>query len=347
MPMIVQALSGGIDSAVAAWLLKEQGYRVHGLFLKHALQRETERDALIAADFLDIPLTVLDITPQFDEIVEHFTDEYFSGRTPNPCVLCNRTIKFGILYDYAVRELGASGYATGHYVRRDAVAGFPALFRGLDDTKDQSYVLYGIGRDRLSNLFFPLGDYQKTEIRRIAEKIDLPMREKKESQDICFVENGKHAEFLHCRRPGVDTSGRFVSPQGEILALHGGFEQFTVGQRKGMGVGFGKRVFVLRLDAKSKDVVIGSWDELACKELSASEVRWLLPENPTVPFRCDVKIRYRCRTARATVFPQPDDSVRVRFEEVQHGVAPGQSAVFYFGDRLIGGGVINHAYREP
>lgn len=337
---IVQALSGGIDSAVAAWLLKEQGFEVHGLFLKHRLQRETEHDAQITADFLGIPLTILDISHEFEEIVEHFTEEYFAGRTPNPCVRCNRSIKFGILFDYAVNQLNASAYATGHYVRRGEVDGFPALFRALDDTKDQSYVLYGIGREKLSKLYFPLGEYQKTEIRRLAEQIGLPIREKKESQDICFVENGKHAEFLHQRRPETDTSGRFVDSAGNVLALHGGFEQFTVGQRKGMGVGFGQRVFVLRLDAKSKDVVIGSWDELACSNLTTTDVRWLLPDAPQVPFRCDVKIRYRCQTASAAIFPQPDGSVQVQLDEPQHGVAPGQSAVFYFGDRLIGGGVI-------
>lgn len=339
--MLVLALSGGIDSAVAARLLTDRGFDVHGLFLKHRYQREPEDDARTVADHLGIPLTVLDVSDRFEEIVEHFTDEYFFGRTPNPCVRCNRSIKFGILYDYAIDRLGAEGFATGHYVRRGEVDGFPALFRGLDPAKDQSYVLYGIDRNKLARLHFPLGEMLKSEVREIAEKIDLPIREKKESQDICFVENGRHAEFLHARRPDAETSGNFVAPDGRFLALHSGFEQFTVGQRKGMGVGFGKRVFVLRVDSETKNVVIGSWDELARDELTASDVRWLLPETPTRPFRCGVKIRYRCQTASGVVIPCDDGTVRVRFDDPQHGVAPGQSAVFYFDDRVIGGGVID------
>ena len=339
--VIMLAMSGGIDSGVAAVLLKEQGYQVRGLFMKHPYQRDggAESDARRIAEYLGIPFEILDVSEPFECVVEYFTDEYFLGRTPNPCVYCNRRIKFGVLSKYA-RKHGADGLATGHYVRRGEVDGFPALFRGVDSMKDQSYVLYGIDRSVLDQLVFPLGELTKTEVRGIARRVGLHVRDKKESQDICFVERGKHPEFLHRRRPGVDTSGKFVSPDGTCLGLHGGFERFTVGQRKGMGVGFGERIFVLRLEAETHNVVIGPYSALACKRLLADDVRWLLPEVPDGPFRCEVKIRYRTEPVSATVFPYSDEMIELRFDEPRYGVAPGQSAVFYLGDRLCGGATI-------
>ena len=344
---ILLAMSGGVDSGVAAVLLKEQGCRVRGLFMKHPYQRDEEAvfDAARVAEQLGIAFEVLDVSEPFEQIVEHFTDEYFNGRTPNPCVYCNRRIKFGVLFEYA-RKLGADGFATGHYVRRSEVDGFPALFRGIDPTKDQSYVLYGVDRSILGRLHFPLGNRTKTEVREIAKRIGLHVLDKKESQDICFVERGKHSEFLHQRRPDVDTSGKFVSPDGTCLGLHGGFERFTVGQRKGMGVGFGERIFVLRLEAETCNVVIGPYSSLACKRLSADNVRWLLPEAPDGPFRCEVKIRYRTEPVSATVFPRDNGAVELEFDEFRYGVAPGQSAVFYLGERLCGGATITVAEND-
>ena len=335
-------MSGGVDSGVAAVLLKEQGYRVRGLFMKHPYQRENESDAARTAEQLGIAFEVLDVSEPFEQVVEHFTDEYLRGRTPNPCVHCNRMIKFGVLFDYAKKN-GADGFATGHYVRRGEVDGFPALFRGIDPEKDQSYVLYGVGRSTLDRLYFPLGNRTKNEVREIARRIGLHVLDKKESQDICFVERGKHPEFLHQRRPDIDTSGKFVSPDGTCLGLHGGFERFTVGQRKGMGVGFGERIFVLRLEAETCNVVIGPYSALACKRLLADDVRWLLPEVPNGPFRCEVKIRYRTEPVSATVFSRNNGEVELEFDEPRYGVAPGQSAVFYLGERLCGGATIRVA----
>ena len=338
--MIVLAMSGGIDSAAAGWLLQQRGETVRGLFLKHRYQYEDEAGARTVAEHLDIPLDILDVSDAFEKIVDTFTESYFSGRTPNPCVLCNRTIKFGILFDHAIQHLAADGFATGHYVRRGEVNGYPALYRGIDRTKDQSYVLYGIGREKLAKLHFPLGDRTKADIRLLAEKIGLPNRENRESQDLCFVENGRHFEFLRERCPDCDTSGNFVTPDGRFLALHDGFERFTIGQRKGFGVGFGKRVFVLRLDADRKEVVLGDWDELASFQLRATDGRWLTIEDPMEPFCCHVKIRYACRPVRARVEPGIDGTFSVEFEEAQHGIAPGQSVVCYDSDRLLGGGII-------
>ena len=340
VPTVALALSGGIDSAVAAHLLQKQGLNVHGLFLKHPYQHEDETDAGKIAEFLGIPLTIRDVSTQFEAVVDDFTQEYFGGRTPNPCVLCNRMIKFGVLMDFALHELTADFYATGHYVRRSEVEGFPALLQGVDDTKDQAYVLYGIGREKLHRLLFPLGEWTKKAVRRMAAEIRLPLPDKKESQDICFVKSGCHAEFLHARRPGVDTAGRFIDTEGNVLALHGGFEQFTVGQRKGMGVGFGRRVFVLELNAETNDVVVGPWEKLARTQIHVTKTRWLLPQDPMQSLRCSVKIRYRSKAFPATVLPEGDGAV-VDCDEPVFGIAPGQSAVFFDGDRLLGGGIIN------
>lgn len=337
--MIALAMSGGIDSAVAAWLLRRRGLTVHGFFMKHPYQAEDETDARRLADFLEIPLEVIDVSDPFEDVVENFTEEYFAARTPNPCVFCNRTIKFGVLLDKALARSGAERFATGHYARTAVQDGFPALLRGVDPAKDQSYVLYGIDRNRLAKLRFPLGELTKAEVRRLAAEAALPLPDKKESQDICFVPDGCHSEFLHARRPGVNTAGRFVSPDGRCLALHGGFEQFTIGQRKGMGVGFGQRVFVHRLDPVTNDVVIGPWEDLAVRRITVTEPRWLLPENPERPFSCQVKVRYRCREAEGRVSPRGETAL-VEFTEPLYGVAPGQSAVFYENERVLGGGLI-------
>ena len=342
--MILLAISGGVDSGVAAALLKAQGHRVCAVFMKHPYQRETETDAVRIAEHLGIDFDVLDISEPFEQIVEHFTEEYFQGRTPNPCVYCNRTIKFGVLFDHTVK-LGADSFATGHYVRHGTVDGTAALFRGMDSEKDQSYALYGIDRSTLDRLRFPLGGLTKPEVREIAKRFGLPVVDKKESQDICFTERGKHAEFLHRRRPNIDTSGNFVSPDGKFLGLHGGFERFTIGQRKGMGVGFGERIFVLRLEPETRNVVIGPYSELMCKRLLADDVRWLLPENPTTAFHCEVKIRYRTNAVPATVIPGSNKTVEVDFDEPCYGTAPGQAAVFYQGDRLLGGATITITQR--
>lgn len=339
MPTIVLAISGGIDSAVAAHLLREQGVEVCPLFMKHSYQREDETDAIRVTEHLNLPLEILDISAAFETVVEHFADEYFAGRTPNPCVFCNRTIKFGLLLQHAFKR-GADGFATGHYVCRGDINGFPALFQGVDPTKDQSYVLYGIDKEVLPRLHFPLGGYEKAAIREMAIKLGLPNTQKAESQDICFIERGKHAEFLQKRRPKINTAGRFVSPDGNILGNHKGFVHYTVGQRKGMGVGFGERIFVHKIDAATNNVVIGPYADLAQRSLTARDVRWLLPEEPKEIFRCEAKTRYRTENVPVTVTPLPDGAVNVEFEKPRYGIAPGQSVVFYENTRLLGGGVI-------
>ncbi len=337
---VALALSGGIDSAVAALLLKNQGYDIHGFYMKHPYQADDETDARTIADSLHFPLDVIDVTEAFETVVENFTHEYFSGRTPNPCVYCNRMIKFGIFFDAAVKTSHAAFFSTGHYAQIQYVDGEPELHRGVDEAKDQSYVLYGMDRNRMSRLLFPLGHLTKNEVRRLAKQASFPLPDKKESQDICFIPSGTHSQFLHARRPNAQTAGRFVSPDGQFLALHGGFEQFTIGQRKGMGIGFGERVFVTKIDATTNDVVIGPWENLAVTKIDVTDTRWLLPETPRNEFSCQIKVRYRSREAAGTVIPN-ETQAEVHFAEPIYGVAPGQSAVFYDGTRVLGGGIIS------
>ena len=345
MSHILLAMSGGVDSSVAASLLLEQGFRVSGVYMRHSLQvkPEEENDAVKAAEHLGITLHRLDIDEPFREIVNRFTDDYLAGHTPNPCALCNRKIKFGNLIDFA-DSMGVEMFATGHYARIICdKSGEHSLFRAADANKDQSYLLYGIERDRLKRIRFPLGELSKAEVRDKAASIGLHVSTKKDSQEICFVQPHEHVEFIRSRRSGVDTAGNFVSTDGKILGKHDGFERFTIGQRKGMKVGFGKRIFVIRIEPETKNVVIGSEEELAVDRLVAGETNWLadIPKNQS--FRCDVKIRYRNAAAPATVIAS-DNRIEVSFESPKYGVATGQIAACYQNDKLLGGGVILQTY---
>jgi tRNA-specific 2-thiouridylase len=360
MARIVLAMSGGVDSSVSAFLLRQQGHEVIGVFMRHGVLPEPTcssvrggslghrrgccsvddaADARRVADHLGIPFYVLNFDEEFGRIVDYFVAEYAAGRTPNPCVVCNTWLKFGKLLAYA-DSLNAEGVATGHYARLIATdrLGRPALCRARDETKDQSYVLFGIRRESLGRLCFPVGDYRKEEIRQIAGRIGLRVADKHDSQEICFVPDRNHARFVreHC---GMDTSGEIVTTSGEVVGRHPGLEHFTVGQRKGLGLAFGQRRYVVRLEPERRQVVIGDLDELARTELSASDANWLV-EPPDRPFRAMVKIRYRSRPVAARVEPLPWCRFCVRFDEACRGVAPGQAAVVYDGDRVLGGGWI-------
>jgi tRNA-specific 2-thiouridylase len=361
MSRVVLAMSGGVDSSVAAWLLREQGYDVVGLFMRHGVDVEAScagapgqtasrtqgccsaadaADARRVADLLDVPFYALNFQEEFGRIVEYFVDEYSAGRTPNPCIMCNTWLKFGTLVRYA-DDLGARYVATGHHARLVPTADphVPSLCRGRDPEKDQSYVLFGIDRGLLRRLLLPVGEHRKDEIRRIAARLGLRVAGKGDSQEICFVPRGEHARLVRRLRPGSDTSGEIVTTDGAVVGRHDGLERFTVGQRKGLGVAFGQRRFVVRLEPQTRRVVVGSKDELARSELTASGANWLI-HPPSGPFCCRVKIRYRSRAVTAMVDPLPGGRFRVRFEEPRHGVAPGQAAVCYDGDRVLGGGWI-------
>jgi len=365
MSRVVLAMSGGVDSSVAAWLLREAGHEVIGLFMRHGQQAEeacatrSERlgrkqgcctaadaaDARRVADLLGIPFYAVNFEREFGRIVDYFVQEYTAGRTPNPCIVCNTWLKFGKLFEYA-DSVGAELVATGHYARlvcdpdgRTSTASRKvALCQGRDEGKDQSYVLFGIERSRLTRLAFPVGVYRKDEIRDMAARLGLAVAAKRDSQEICFVPDQDHARFVR-QRGGADTSGEIVTIDGRVVGRHGGLEQFTIGQRKGLGIAFGRPWYVVRLERAARRVIIGPEDELACRQLTAARANWLAEDLPG-SFRAQVKIRYRSRPAQATVELIAPDRFQVSLDEPCIGIAPGQAAVCYDGDRVLGGGWI-------
>ncbi len=348
MSRVVLAISGGVDSSVAACLLRESGHDVIGVFMRHG-QHADAAGARRVAQSLDIPFCELDFQEEFRRIIDYFVCEYTSGRTPNPCIVCNARLKFGKLVDYA-DSVGAQYVATGHHARLTKTAdGRIALRSGRDPAKDQSYVLFGIDRRKLGRLMFPVGEYRKDEVWHIAREHGLSTADKRESQEICFVPDHDHARFVRQHRGELgrgeldrgelDTSGEIVTTDGTVVARHDGLERFTIGQRKGLGIALGQPRYVVRIEPDTRRVVIGTIDELARTELTAAQSNWLIDE-PAEPFRCLVKIRYRSRPVGATVEPLPENRFRVRFDEPFHAIAPGQAAVCYAGDRVLGGGWI-------
>lgn len=361
MSRVVLAMSGGVDSSVAAWLLRESGHEVIGLFMRHGQETRCQEpsreeksprafvrgccsaadaaDARRVADVLGIPFYAVNFEQEFAGIVDYFVREYTAGRTPNPCIVCNNRLKFGRLLAYA-DSVGAELVATGHYARLTATEdGQLALRRGRDSGKDQSYVLFGIPREVLPRLRFPVGEHTKEEIRGFARRLGLRVAEKPDSQEICFVPDRDHARFVRQHRGGIDTSGEIVTTDGRVVGRHEGLEHFTIGQRKGLRTAFGERRYVVRIESAARRVVIGTRDDLARRELSASGANWLTqpPEGAT---GCQVKIRYRSPAIGAILEPFPPDRFRVAFDEPCQGVAPGQAAVCYDGDRVLGGGWI-------
>lgn len=367
MSRIVLAMSGGVDSSAAAHLLKEAGHEVIGVFMRHGEQAQEvcavgqpagftlpifqtradhkqgccsasdAEDARRVADRLDIPFYALNLQAEFRQIIDYFVDEYTRGRTPNPCVQCNNWIKFGKLFDYA-DSVNAEYVATGHYARLVEIDGQPALCRGVDDDKDQSYVLFGIARPLLRRMLLPVGSYRKPEIRALAAEIGLRVADKKDSQEICFVTSGKHDEFVRARRTAVDTSGEIVTTDGRVVGEHPGIEGFTIGQRKGVRVAMGEPYFVVRIEPETRRVVIGKQEELARSELTAVGCNWLV-EPPSGVFACSAKIRYNSPAAEAEAELR-GGKLLVRFVQPRYGVAAGQAVVLYAGDRVLGGGWI-------
>jgi tRNA-specific 2-thiouridylase len=354
---VVLAMSGGVDSSVAAYLLRQQGYEVIGLFMRTGVQGADDDgpahkkgccsaldagDARRVADRLDIPFYALDFEQDFGRIIDYFADEYLAGRTPNPCVVCNSWLKFGKLWSYG-RQLQADFIATGHYARVERRGGAVELHRAADPDKDQSYVLYGIDRAVLAHLLFPLGGHRKEQVRALAREAGLGVADKPDSVEICFVPGGDHAAVIRERRPGLATAGQVVSSDGSVLGEHDGFERFTVGQRKGLGIAGAERRYVLRIVPANNEVVLGRREELLASGLRASRLNWLC-DPPAGPFASAAKIRYRHAAAPATVTALPDGGARVEFAEAQSAVTPGQAVVFYDGTRVLGGGWIEEPF---
>jgi tRNA-specific 2-thiouridylase len=301
-------------------------------------------DARRVADRLDIPFYALDFEGEFARIMDYFVAEYTKGRTPNPCVVCNTWLKFGKLWSYG-KQLDADFIATGHYVQMQS----GEVHRGIDPAKDQSYVLFGLRKNLLPRLLFPIGGLRKDEVRAIAREAGLNVAEKPDSVEICFVPNNDHAAFIKERHPELQTAGNIVDRQGHVLAPHDGIEKFTIGQRKGLGFGSATRRYVLQIVPDTHEVVIGDREELLASSLRATRVNWLI-DAPTEPMNCLAKIRYHHDPAPATVLPSPsgrgaegEGEVRVDFATPQSAITPGQAVVFYAGDRLLGGAWIESA----
>ncbi len=340
MKKIAIGLSGGVDSSTAAHLLLQQGYDVTGIILR--LKPDSLADADIAdarriADALGIELHVLDRREIFKKsVIEPFVSEYLAARTPNPCVECNAAIKFGVMLDYAL-EIGCDGIATGHYAKIEEKDG-RFLLRRSESAKDQSYFLYRLNQFQLAHSMFPLEGMEKEKIREIAEKADLPVAKKGDSQEICFVPNDDYIAYLTAK--GIRSpKGNFIDKSGNILGTHNGIINYTIGQRKGLGA-FGKPMFVTGINAADNTVTIGENGSQYSRGLVADRLNFIAVEELTEPMRADVKIRFRAKEQPTTVTPNGDGTVTVIFDEPQRSVTPGQGAVFYDGDIIIGGGRI-------
>lgn len=341
---VVVAVSGGLDSSVATALLMEAGYDCQGAFMVTSEQnRHVQAEAGQVADRLGIKLTVLDLRAQFTQILDYFFAEYQRGRTPNPCIVCNRTVKFGLLWDFA-QSVGAEFLATGHYARILECDGRAGLFQATHLPKDQSYVLSMVDRPVLDHVLLPLGEYSKDAVREFARQRGLGTDTKAESQEICFIPDDDYVAVLEKRHPELVREGPIVDATGKILGTHQGIHRYTIGQRRGLGVAMGEPYYVTALDVARNTVVLGpKTDVLHCR-LRATGVNWLI-DAPQEPFRAAVKIRYNSRGKPATVFPE-DGAVRVEFDEPNLAITPGQLAVFYVEadslQRVVGAGWIEN-----
>lgn len=342
MKKVMVALSGGVDSAVTAALLLEQGYEVIGVHMRllSGVEHESsDEDARQVANELGIEFHSLDCRDEFNRvIVQNFCDEYLNGRTPNPCILCNRHMKFGYLLQVA-DELGADFLATGHYARIDYSGDVPVLRRGHDLKKDQSYFLFTLTAEQLKRVMFPLEDTTKEQVKEIAQRLNLSARHNAESQDVCFIPDNDYVNFLRKQALTLPQGGNIIHVNGKVLGRHSGTYRYTIGQRKGLGIGWSEPLYVVSIDVTKNQVVVGEKQFLKTTELVVNDVVWSqLPVESKL--RVDCRIRYRHNEALATVYTDDQNTVRVVFDQPQIGVTPGQSAVFYQEDAVIGGGWI-------
>ncbi len=348
------AMSGGVDSSVAAALLLEEGYACIGVTMQlwpEDLPREHEsgccsisavEDARRVANKLGIPYYVLNFADIFvEEVIDRFADEYLRGRTPNPCIVCNEKVKFGAFLEKAL-ELECDYVATGHYaiVERDEASGRYLLKRGRDRQKDQSYTLYGLTQEQLSRTLFPLGPYLKEETRRIARELGLITAAKPDSQEICFVPEGDYRAFMERYRPESKRPGPIVDLQGNVLGQHQGIAFYTVGQRKGLGIPHPTPLYVVAIDEVNNALVVGPREAVEGWSLLADPVNFIAVPQLDGARRVTCKIRYRVQDAPATIEPAPEGGVITRFDEPQAAITPGQSVVWYDGDVVVGGGII-------
>jgi len=340
---VLIALSGGVDSSTAAALLCRDGFDCAGVFMiTNDSARHAQADAEAVAGKLGIDLDVLDFRKDFEQILDYFCSEYRKGRTPNPCVFCNRLIKFGRLWDFA-KSQGIEFLATGHYARILRHNSSAGLYEAANPAKDQSYILAMIDKDVLPNIILPMGDYSKEQTRQMAAEFGLGTEHHKESQEICFIPDDDYVAVLEQRCPELVRKGDIVDSNGKVLGEHEGVHRYTIGQRRGLRVAMGRPYYVTRIDAKSNTVTLGPKEEVMHRKLRTMKINWLV-EEPATPFRAKVKIRYNDTGAWATVNPQDNDAI-VEFHKPVPAITAGQLAAFYIQEagqnRLIGGGWID------
>lgn len=344
---VVVAMSGGVDSSVATALLKQEGYEVVGVTMQLWPANEfgccgAVSDAKRVAHRLSIPHYVMNFRQVFaQEVIANFCHEYSLGRTPNPCIRCNQHIKFAALLQRA-KELDADFVATGHYARieYDKESRRYLLKRGIDLKKDQSYVLYALTQDQLSHILLPLGHLTKEKVRQMAQELGLPVADKAESQEICFIPDDDYPGFLKEYMPSAAKQGPILDQRGNILGQHQGILFYTIGQRKGLGISARKPLYVVAIDGKNNALIVGSKKDTYQYELIATEINWIVIEQLRQPIKAKVKIRYLHPGAEAMITPLNKDSVHIKFTEPQMAITPGQAVVFYNGNSVIGGGTI-------
>jgi tRNA-specific 2-thiouridylase len=346
---VIIGLSGGVDSATAACLLVRQGSRVTGLnvrvldtpeespVLKPSAMRVSDREEF------DFPVFTLNLSAKFaHDVIGYFHDDYLAGRTPNPCMVCNKTVKWFGLFE-AMRMLGADFVATGHYARTELRDGMTLLRKGVDEQKDQSYFLWMLSQAELAKTLFPLGGYTKPEVRELARSFGVHAAEKKESQEICFVPHDDYCAYLAGAIPGLEAKvagGEIVDQAGKVIGHHRGYPFYTIGQRRGIGIATGEAVYVTAIDAAHNRIQVGTKENLESCTLIASGLNWSGITTPDAPFEAEARIRYRDRQSACTVEPLDDGRAQVTFRKPKQGVACGQAVVFYDGDVVLGGGII-------
>ena len=337
------AMSGGVDSSTATALLLKDGYDCSGVFMITCDNSDTaQKNAEEMARRLGIRLCILDLRSEFEQVLDYFIGEYKKGRTPNPCVFCNRSIKFGKMWNFA-KENGADFFATGHYAQILEGETGPGLYRGVDSAKDQSYALAMIDRNLLGKTIFPLGRFCKKNIMELASSFGLEIKGRKESQEICFIPNDDYAAIIEQRCPEIIRKGNIIDSSGKILGQHSGTHRFTIGQRRGLRVPMGVPFYVVDIDAQKNTVTLGPKNEVFGKTLIARDVNWLI-DKPAKAFEAGVKIRYNSKVVPATVHPEGENA-RIEFDEPVAAITPGQLAVFYvrdnLGEKVAGGGWID------
>jgi tRNA-specific 2-thiouridylase len=350
---VVIGMSGGVDSSVAAYILKEQGYEVIGIMMKLSPDNpdyeENEsgccsisaaNDARRVADVLDIPFYVMNFKDAFKKnVIDNFIDEYMEGRTPNPCIVCNKIIKFEEFLRKA-KGLGADYIATGHYAKIEKIEDRYLLKKSDDDKKDQTYALYSLTQDQLRHTLMPCGDYTKPEIRNIAERIGLEVYRKKDSQEICFIPDNDHGAYIEKYSGREVKPGNFVDKKGNVLGKHKGIVYYTIGQRKGLGIALGKPVFVTDINPLTNQVVLGDEEDIFKTSLVAKDLNFIMFDKIESELRVTAKIRYSAKPQLATLIPLENNRLKVVFDEKQRAITQGQSVVFYLENSVVGGGII-------